>query len=208
MDRGFTLIELIFSVVILGILSAFTFSFIYSNVRTYNLMRTQGELWQEGGYALERITRDLRDASFRVSTWGGLSMMKSHPTVVDPNPFVRYYQWGGRLYRCSDASFGSVCQFNPFSSPTNQPICGNVDMFSAGQNVNSQPCDSLHSANCQDDSFYAVIRLRKDDNVVAMSATVTPKNYCANGPSPGSWSCGPRDPTGRSFNGDYQDAVN
>jgi prepilin-type N-terminal cleavage/methylation domain-containing protein len=83
MKKGFTLIELILVIVIGSIVSVFTFSFIYNSIQTYRLMRTQRQLHQEGAYALERITRELRDASYGVNVTGGISFMKAHQTPAD-----------------------------------------------------------------------------------------------------------------------------
>jgi prepilin-type N-terminal cleavage/methylation domain-containing protein len=206
MKKGFTLIELILVIVIGSIVSVFTFSFIYNSIHAYRLMRTQRQLHQEGSYALERITRELRDASYSVNIAGGISFIKAHRTPADANTFVRYYQSGSSLFRCSDASLGLVCLFNPGSSSTNKRVAAYISTFTIQHNTNGNPCDATHLPNCQDDSFSITLGLAKEGQALTIGTTVTPKNYCTNGAS--APSCPAQDYTNRSFNRDYNDVVN
>lgn len=212
MKKGFTLIELILVIVISSIVSLFTFSFIYNSIQTYRLMRTQRQLYQDGSHALERITRELRDASFRVNTGNGLSFMKlsrgslQAPNIADRNPFVRYYTSGNNLYRCSDVTAESVCLSNPSASPTNKLLSRNIMAFTVQISDQGTPCAPSNLPACQDDSFTIIISLGDGSQSVSFRTTITPKNYCADGPS--APSCTVQDYTNRSFNGDYQDVVN
>jgi prepilin-type N-terminal cleavage/methylation domain-containing protein len=206
MNRGFTLIELILVIVISSIVSVFTFSFIYHSIQTYRIMRTQSQLHQEGSYALERLTRELRDASYSLDIAGGISFLKAHQTPADTNSFVRYYRSGSSLYRCSDNSLGLVCLFNPGSSSTNKLVAENIASFSIQHNVNGEPCNASNLPNCQDDSFSITLGLAREGQTFVIETTVTPRNYCANGASAAS--CSTQDYTNRSFNGDYRDVVN
>jgi len=61
MDKGFTLIELVLTVIVLSILSAFTFSVIWQYSNFYAATRG-GFIYSEAAAALERITRELKDA--------------------------------------------------------------------------------------------------------------------------------------------------
>jgi prepilin-type N-terminal cleavage/methylation domain-containing protein len=206
MKKGFTLIELILVIVISSIVGICTFSFIYNSIQTYRLMKTQGQLHQEGSYALERISRELRDASYGLNIAGGISFLKAHQTPADTNTFVRYYRSGSSLYRCSDASLGLVCLFSPGSSPTNKLLCANVSVFTIQRNTNGEPCNASSLPNCQDDSFSVTLGLSKEGQTFTVGTVITPKNYCANGPSAAS--CSTQDYTNRSFNRNYRDVVN
>lgn len=209
MNKGFTLIELVIVIVIASMVSVFTFAFLYGSIQAYRLLKVQRQLHQEASYALERITRDLRDASSIVSVGAGISFVKpartaiQAPNVVDINPFVRYYRSGADLYRCSDPATISVCLSNPLASPTNRLLARNVGVFTVGADNRETPCISSNPAACQDDSFTVTISLTKGEQSVTLSTTVTPKNYCAGGPSGGPCN----DYENRSFNGDYQDVV-
>jgi prepilin-type N-terminal cleavage/methylation domain-containing protein len=205
MKKGFTLIELILVIVIGSMVSVFTFSFIYNSIQTYSLMRTQRQLYQEASYTLERLTRELRDASYGVSISGGISFTKAHQTPADAKTFVRYYQSGSSLFRCSDAVLGLVCLFNPSSSPTNKLICSNISTFIIQHNTNGNPCNASNRPNCQDDSFSITLGLAKEGQALTLGTTIVPKNYCANGASVAS--CNAQDYSNRSFNRDYDDMV-
>jgi len=59
---GFTLIELVTVIVVLGILSVFTLSFLDNAVKTYVMAKDQETLYSEGTYIMERVARELNDA--------------------------------------------------------------------------------------------------------------------------------------------------
>jgi len=98
MDRGFTLIEMIITLVVISILGVFTFSFLISSTNTYLLMRNQWTAHREGAYVVERISRELRDAT-AVSALNPLSFQMAHPTPMDPNTSIQYRLSGTRLFR-------------------------------------------------------------------------------------------------------------
>jgi len=60
--RGFTLIEIIIVIVILGFVSAITIKFLTDSLRIYTMAVNQKTLYDEGKLALERMVRDIRDA--------------------------------------------------------------------------------------------------------------------------------------------------
>ncbi|HME45386.1 MAG TPA: type II secretion system protein [Syntrophorhabdales bacterium] len=61
MNKGFTLIELVMTVIVISILGAFTFSVIWEYSSIYASTR-QGFIYGEAAAVMERITRELRDA--------------------------------------------------------------------------------------------------------------------------------------------------
>jgi len=60
--RGFTLIEIIIVIVILGFVFAITIKFLTDSLRIYTMTVNQKTLYDEGKLALERMARDIRDA--------------------------------------------------------------------------------------------------------------------------------------------------
>lgn len=60
--RGFTLIEIIIVIIILGFVSGVTIKFLTDSLRIYTMAVNQKTLYDEGKLALERMVRDIRDA--------------------------------------------------------------------------------------------------------------------------------------------------
>lgn len=72
-SSGFSLIELVAVIVLLGIVAVGSSAFISSSVSIYSDTARRSELSQQGRYAVERISRELRDAlpnSVRVTAIG------------------------------------------------------------------------------------------------------------------------------------------
>lgn len=114
-ERAFTLVEMILTIVILSILGLFSFSFFSNLAGTYASVESQTEIYQQGNYAMERISRELRDAQPWVDSNGVIQMVKndgsgymirlSHATPADAGSvYVRYRLSGGTLVRDSGVS--------------------------------------------------------------------------------------------------------
>ncbi len=72
-QTGFTLVELVMVIVLLGVAGVGVSSFISSSVQAYIDVARRDNLSQQGRYAVERMTRELRNAlpgSVRVSSGG------------------------------------------------------------------------------------------------------------------------------------------
>jgi prepilin-type N-terminal cleavage/methylation domain-containing protein len=86
-SKGFTLIEIIVVIVILSIVSAITIKFLTDSLRIYTMTVNQKTLFDEGKLALERMCRDIRDASaITGSTASSVTFTRTHatnPTVGD-----------------------------------------------------------------------------------------------------------------------------
>ena len=96
MNKGFTLIEAVMTVIVIAILGAFTFSVIWEYSSIYATTR-KGFIYGEAAAVMERITRELRDA--QAVDWdvaGGLvhnylTFQLTHGTPANPNPYWVQY---------------------------------------------------------------------------------------------------------------------
>lgn len=70
-SRGFTLIEMIIVIVILGIVSVITINLLVSSAKTYAMTVNQKALLDQGKLAIERMCRDIRDAKSITSPAAG-----------------------------------------------------------------------------------------------------------------------------------------
>jgi len=186
-NKGFTLIEIVTIVVVLGILGAFSLTFIDNAIKTYMIASKQRMLYQEGSCILERITREVRDSTtYGVDPFPYRYFKRYHVTTIDDNPYYRYVLSGSDLRRYSRIVSGDR---------TNQLFGRNVTGFTMTYN----------STNALT-PFTFTITLAKDDQTVTLSTTICPKNYCQGGYWDSS-NCATKDYIGRNFNGDYQDVI-
>jgi prepilin-type N-terminal cleavage/methylation domain-containing protein len=65
---GFSLIELILTIVLIGIIGTFTSLFVYSGIRGYQTTRQNSEGALQAQIALDRISLELRDINILTST--------------------------------------------------------------------------------------------------------------------------------------------
>ena len=81
LQRGFTLIEIIVVIVILSIVSVITIKFLIDSLQIYTMTVNQKTLFDEGKLALERMCRDIRDASaIDGSTTSSIRFTRAHAT--------------------------------------------------------------------------------------------------------------------------------
>lgn len=104
--KAFTLIEIVITIVVLGIIGAFSFVFFTNLTQTYSILTEQSSAHQEAAYILERITRELRDAKNITVSGNSISFERSNATPVDVNLYVRFRYVNPYLYRDSGASDG------------------------------------------------------------------------------------------------------
>jgi prepilin-type N-terminal cleavage/methylation domain-containing protein len=177
-SKGFTMIELITVIVVLSILSLFTFSFMDNAIKTHMLTREQSALYSEGAYIMERITRELSDATTVTapptgSTSNTLTFNKVHPSAIA----VTFAQSGRDLTR-------------------NGVIMGRniIKTFDVTRNAAVAP-----PTGTGDETITVVLELNSptDTSMPGFSSTtkITPNNY------------GTANYTGRSFNGDYDEVI-
>ncbi len=83
--KGFTLIELTMTMVILSVMVLFTLTFIYQAVQTYIAVNERIRGYEEGKFAMERMVREIREASSIISPPQG-TKNASQVTVVITRP--------------------------------------------------------------------------------------------------------------------------
>lgn len=91
-SRGFTLVELITVIIILGVVGVFIFQFLTSGVQTYVTMQKQKDLFDEAKLCLERMSREIRDAEqiLAFTPNSNIQFEKSHNTTYDPATTIEF----------------------------------------------------------------------------------------------------------------------
>ncbi len=105
--KAFTMIEIVITIVVLGIIGAFSFVFFINLTQTYSILAEQSSAHQEAAYILERITRELRDAKELTVSGSDISFERSNITPEDGNKYIRFRYATPYLYRDSGTSTGS-----------------------------------------------------------------------------------------------------
>ncbi len=182
-DKGFSLIEIIITIVILGIIGLFSFAFFSSLTRTYAMIGAKRTVHQEAAYALERISRELRDAKTVNVNNSVLTLEKANPTGQDGNKYVRFDLSGSDLYRKSASDSGFT------TNTTNYIIARGVSNFTVSPNGTPLPLNTI---------ITLTIGITRDGETQSYSVDICPKNYTTDG------SC---NFTGRSYGGCYDDKI-
>jgi len=104
-SKGFTLIEIIIVIVILGIVSAITIKFLTDSLRIYTMTVKQKTLFDEGKLALQRMCRDIRDArSITGTTATSISFTRNDATTQDgAGENIRFDLSGSTLRKVKNA---------------------------------------------------------------------------------------------------------
>ena len=119
-EKGFTLVEIIIVIVVLGIISGVTFQIVASGVEAFKKSSARKELYDQGRLALERMVRELRDAKEITATSSdSITFKKVHKSVLDSAEEIKFQRNGANLERIADPS-GSALQ---------AVLAANVDTF-------------------------------------------------------------------------------
>jgi prepilin-type N-terminal cleavage/methylation domain-containing protein len=228
MSKGFTLIEMVLTLIVLSILSAFTFSVVWQYAKVYADTKG-GYIHGEAAAVMERVTRELRDAA-AVDAIGTnyINFQLTHGTpglgYVNgaiptcswcPPPWIQYctYSSGGRtyLYRVQNTSQGAANQCQ-----SGAPTGANASLMSrnvatSGFQVTCYPgngtCGNLGPIS---DGYGITLKLVSDQTSNSQSVTlvsrITPRNYF-----PYNAGGGTVTPSGlgsdRDFSSNYYDAI-
>jgi prepilin-type N-terminal cleavage/methylation domain-containing protein len=121
-ENGYTLIEVVMVIVILGIIGGFTFQMVGAGVQAFKKSSARKHLSDQGRLALERMVRELRDSKELVgSSNTSITFKKAHPEqAADYMEEVKFQLNGTNLERVG----------NPSSTPVTAVLASNVSGFS------------------------------------------------------------------------------
>ena len=121
-QKGFTLIEIVMVIVILGVIGAFTFQFVAHGVQAFKKSSARKDLYDQGRLALERMVRELRDAKQVIgSSTDTITFKKAHPhQAADYIEEIKFQLNGTDLERVG----------NPSETPVTAVLASNVSGFS------------------------------------------------------------------------------
>jgi len=178
--KGFTLIEIIIVIIVLGILSIFGFSFISTAVNTYSMMEKQKGLFDQATMVMERISRELRDANTitvpndGVSDSTILTFTKSHVTE-DIDTTISFNLSGTTLQRLGTATVN---------------LADNVSTFTAGRVISG--------AASEKEEITITLTLESGEANITLRSYICPKNLDFSNPAA---------PSGRNFGGSWEEDI-
>lgn len=191
-NKGFTLIEVVITIVILAIIGGFSFVFFINLTKTYSIMRDERGIHQEGAYIVERISRELRSAvavsvpaASEIAFQVAQRMSTDDSKLQDANRYIKYCLSGTNLYRATGTSSFPAC-------PGGSIISKNI------QNGTGFTASYIPGTATVNDSYGVNVVLTEGGQTITYSVIVSPKNLPFL--SGGSYK-------NRSFNGDYYDKV-
>jgi len=120
-QKGFTLVEMVMVIVILGVIGAFTFQFVAHGVLAFKKSSSRKDLYDQGRLALERMVRELRDTKeVTGSASSSITFKKAHPAqAADNTEEIKYELVGNELKRIGD----------PAGTPVTAVLASNVSSF-------------------------------------------------------------------------------
>ena len=124
-NHGYTLIEIIIVIVILGVIGAFTFQMVAAGVQAFKKSSARKDLFDQGRLALERMVRELRDGKeITDCSSNSITFKKAHPAQAADNiEEVKFELVGTDLKRVGD----------PSGTPQTAVLASNVTSFQVGE---------------------------------------------------------------------------
>jgi prepilin-type N-terminal cleavage/methylation domain-containing protein len=128
-QKGFTLIEMIIVIVILGIIGGISFQVVAYGVEAFKKSSARKDLYDQGRLALERMAREIRDAKELVEcSDNSITFNKQHPSLDSVEEIKFWLDDTNTLWRVR----------NPSTDPLSDRLASNVDSFQ----VANENCDS------------------------------------------------------------------
>ena len=191
MGKGYTVVEIILTVVVLTILGAFTFSVIWQYSQLYADTR-KGYIYSEASAVLERITRELRDARSvdpaNPSEYINFFLTHGTPATGSVAQWVQYCRCSNSLYRVATYQ-GAANQCTSCPPASAVLMSRNITGFQV-------TCFQGDASTVDDDNYEIMLQAASDSSAGSPSFTlatrVSPRNY---------------DTAGRSFYGYYRDTI-
>ena len=179
-DSGFTLIEMISVIVVLAIVSIFGFSFLFNSAQTYFALKNQSILYSEAATALERMSREIRDARSISTPASGSSdnkirVFKNTATPQDANLYVTFALNGTALQRGSNSADADPATY-----------------YNLAAN-----CSSFTVTNSANEILLTFTLSRATGETVTVQSKIYPKNFAFVGPPY----------SGRNFNGNWTEEI-
>jgi prepilin-type N-terminal cleavage/methylation domain-containing protein len=124
-NHGYTLIEMVIVIVILGIIGAFTFQMVVAGVQAFKKSSARKDLLDQGRLALERMVRELRDGKeITDCSTNSITFKKAHPAQAADNiEEVKFELDGTDLKRVGD----------PSGAAQTAVLASNVTSFQVGE---------------------------------------------------------------------------
>lgn len=137
-QKGYSLIEIIIVIVVLGIIGGVTFQIVASGVEAFKESSARKELYDQGRLALERMAREIRDAKELVACSDeSITFNKQHPSQ-DGVAEIKFWLDGTNLWRVR----------NPSTTADSDLLASNVDSFQvANENCGSPSGISIDNAS-------------------------------------------------------------
>ncbi|WP_277994451.1 PilW family protein [Aeromonas encheleia] len=110
--RGFTLVELVMVILLLGIMATFSSQFIGIGTQIYGDASSREQLMSDARFALERLNRELRDA-----VPGSVRVEDSLGNVVEQGNCLRFWPIATASRYLSPNGSGGLTIITPVSPP-------------------------------------------------------------------------------------------
>lgn len=119
-QKGYTLIEIVIVIVILGIIGGFTFQMVAAGVQAFKKTSARKDLFDEARLAMERMAREIRDAKELVAcSEDSITFKKKHPSQDGVEEIKFWLDGSNTLWRVR----------NPSTTPLSDRLASNVDSF-------------------------------------------------------------------------------